>query len=76
MVRRIHGAKGELPQRAPPVRVGLGRAAEPEEIARMALFLAERRRVVCNSARRSLSTADGRSSDQARQPRQGIAAKA
>ena len=40
MVRRIHGAEGELPQRAlGPSASVLGRAAEPEEIARMALFL-------------------------------------
>jgi NAD(P)-dependent dehydrogenase (short-subunit alcohol dehydrogenase family) len=41
MVRRIHGAEGELPQRAlGPSASVLGRAAAPEEIAKMALFLA------------------------------------
>ena len=41
MVRRVHGREGELPQRAlGPSASVLGRAAQPEEIARMALFLA------------------------------------
>jgi len=42
MVRRIHGVgSGELPPRAVgPAAAVLGRAAQPEEIARMALFLA------------------------------------
>jgi 3-oxoacyl-[acyl-carrier protein] reductase len=43
MVRRIHhaSAEGELPERAlGPASSVLGRAAEPEEIAKMALFLA------------------------------------